>query len=123
MLHYVEMSVRFTNEYGDIDEPFYNSMESMYGSALKLIAEDEMKEKFQHRCDKIVTDTRGIGWVVHDVLSDMSMTHLSKRRGIHRIFAGQGSPRGHNRPSPKPAKSGALNGDAEKTLSIRASPR
>ncbi len=30
MLFYVEMGVRFTNTYGDIDEPFYNSMESMY---------------------------------------------------------------------------------------------
>jgi hypothetical protein len=32
MLYYVEMGVQFTNAYGDIDEAFYNSMESMYES-------------------------------------------------------------------------------------------
>ena len=29
MLYYVEVGCGFTGEYGDIDEPFYNSMESM----------------------------------------------------------------------------------------------
>jgi hypothetical protein len=29
MLHYVETGTELTNTYGDIDEPFYNSLESM----------------------------------------------------------------------------------------------
>jgi len=29
MLHYVETGTEFTNTYGDIDEPFYNSLISM----------------------------------------------------------------------------------------------
>lgn len=71
MLHYVEMGVRFTNEYGDIDEPFYNSMESMYDNVLKLIVEEKMRDQFQYRCNKIVIDTSGIGWGFHDALGNM----------------------------------------------------
>lgn len=36
MLHYVAQGVNFTDQYGDIDEPFYNSMEKMFKDALKL---------------------------------------------------------------------------------------
>jgi hypothetical protein len=68
---YVEMGVRFTNEYGDIDEPFYNSMESMYENALKLIIQHQLQDQFQKRCKAIVTDTRHIGWGFHDTLSDL----------------------------------------------------
>lgn len=71
MLFYVEMGVRFTNEYGDINEAFYISMESMYESALKLIATSGFSGVFQERCHKIVTDTSGIGWGFHDDLGTM----------------------------------------------------
>lgn len=37
MLFYVEQGVEFTNEYGDINEQFYISMEDMYERALKLM--------------------------------------------------------------------------------------
>ena len=74
MLFYVEMGVRFTNEYGDITEAFYNSMESVYDGALKLITSNDLHEHFQIRCQKIVTDTRNIGWGFHDTLNDMYQT-------------------------------------------------
>ncbi len=71
MLYYVEMGVRFTLTYGDIDEPFYMSMESMYQRALKAIVAANLKDDFETRCYKIVTDTHQIGWGFHDMLSDM----------------------------------------------------
>lgn len=71
MLFYVEQGVRFTNEYGDIDEPFYNSMESMYEKAIEWIVKNEMQDLFKERCKKIVEDTSGIGWGFHDGLSDI----------------------------------------------------
>ena len=37
MLFYVETGVKFTNEYGDIDEGFYSSMETTYVAALTLM--------------------------------------------------------------------------------------
>ena len=74
MIFYVEMGVRYTNEYGDINEAFYNSMESVYDGALKLIASNGLQDQYQTRCHKIVTDTRDIGWGFHDNLSDMYHT-------------------------------------------------
>jgi hypothetical protein len=69
MLYYVEMGVEFTRTYGDIDEPFYNSMENMYGRAAKFISQHNLRDQFEARCQKIVRDTSGIGWGFHDGLS------------------------------------------------------
>jgi hypothetical protein len=71
MLAYVEAGVNFTRAFGDIDEPFYSSMESMYGRALELIVKAQLQEDFEIRCQKIVTDTSHMGWGFHDNLEDM----------------------------------------------------
>ena len=57
MLFYVEQGVKFTNAYGDINEAFYNSMESMFAKTVELICKQDLKEVFQRRCQKIVGDT------------------------------------------------------------------
>jgi hypothetical protein len=71
MLFYVEMGVMFTNQYGDITEPFYTSMESMYDRATKFIAKNNLRDQFEQRCLRIVSDTSGIGWGFHDRLSEI----------------------------------------------------
>lgn len=71
MFYYVEQGVRYTLEYGDIDEPFYNSMESMYYNTLEIIKKDGLFDQFSSRCQKIVHDTSGLGWGFHDTLSDL----------------------------------------------------
>ena len=71
MIFYVEQGIRFTNAYGDIDEPFYNSMESMYENALELVIKYNLQATFQERCRKIVKDTSHIGWGFHDGLSEI----------------------------------------------------
>lgn len=71
MLFYVEQGVQYTNAYGDIDEPFYNSMESMYEKSVEWIIRYEIQDIFKNRCIKIVEDTSGIGWGFHDALSDI----------------------------------------------------
>ncbi len=82
MLFYVEMGVRFTNTYGDIDAPFYNSMESMYERAVELIAKHNLHNPFEARCRKIVEDTSGIGWGFHDMLTDIYGRHFrASKRG------------------------------------------
>ena len=68
MVYYVETGVRFTNEYGDIDEAFYISMESMYEKALKFIVDKKLTDIFNERLLAIVNDTDGIGWGFHDQL-------------------------------------------------------
>ena len=66
---YVEMGVRYTNEYGDIDDPFYSSLESMYGRLLKHLTKHGLKDQFQKRVQAIVMDTEDIGWGFNDNLS------------------------------------------------------
>ncbi|MFZ0255535.1 MAG: DUF6155 family protein [Gammaproteobacteria bacterium] len=68
MLFYVEQGSRFTNEYGDIDERFYTSMESMYESALQFIADNSMQSDLQGRCALIVENATD-GWGFYDSLS------------------------------------------------------
>jgi len=71
MLFYVEQGVEFTNEYGDINEQFYISMEDMYERVLKFMKKNDMLKGFKNRCYQVVEDTDGIGWGFHDTLADL----------------------------------------------------
>jgi len=75
LLHFVENGVEFTNEYGDIDENFYTSVENTYSNALEIIDKNGLLDKFEKRAYKIVTDTDGIGWGFHDYLGDLYYQH------------------------------------------------
>ena len=69
MFYYVETGVEMTENFGDIDEPFYSSLESVYEQALKLMQKEKLLDKFKVRANKIVTDTRYFGWGFYDWLS------------------------------------------------------
>jgi len=71
MLFYAETGVECTNEYGDIDEPFYNSIASVYSNALKLMSKEKLLGKFADRAKKVMDDTKGIGWGFHDELGSV----------------------------------------------------
>ncbi|MDP3877863.1 MAG: DUF6155 family protein [Methylobacter sp.] len=75
MVTYVEAGVSCTNEFGDIDEPFYNSMESMYETVLKYVVKEHLFEEFGDRLYDIVEDTRGMGWGFHDQLAYLYETY------------------------------------------------
>lgn len=70
MLFYVETGVEFTNDFGDISESFYSSLESTFEQALKLMQKANLLDKFADRAEKVVADTINIGWGFHDSLSD-----------------------------------------------------
>ena len=73
MLVYVENGTRFTNEYGDIEESFYNSMESMLLEAAKLVrSHPEFYPQFQERFQSLVRETSGIGWGYHDTVTEIA---------------------------------------------------
>ena len=71
LLFYVETGVKFTNDFGDIDESFYSSMETTYVAALTLVKKENLLDKFADRAGKVVSDTSGIGWGFHDYLGDV----------------------------------------------------
>lgn len=68
MVFYVETGVKFTNDYGDINESFYYSLESTFFQALKLMEKENLLDKFKERVEKIVDDTKDIGWGFHDYI-------------------------------------------------------
>lgn len=77
MIFYVEIGVRYTNEFGDIDENFYSSMENMFEQALKFILSNNFSNHFQDRCLEIVEDTVNIGWGFHDQLSELYASYIA----------------------------------------------
>ena len=71
VLFYVETGVKFTNDFGDLDESFYSSLEKTYVQVLTLMKKEELLEKFADRASNIIKDTDGIGWGFHDYLADV----------------------------------------------------
>jgi hypothetical protein len=65
MLFYVENGVDFTNEYGDIDEKFYDKIVAMLEKFCNLLKTPEGKAlypRFKKRLFEIRKKTKGIGW-------------------------------------------------------------
>lgn len=77
MLTFVESGVWCTREYGDIDEPFYCSMESMYENAAKLITKEGLIQTFDDRLCDILEKTSQMGWGFHDALSETYDSYVS----------------------------------------------
>lgn len=70
LLCYVESGVDFTNDYGDIDENFYSSIEGVYDNALKMISKVGLQNKYKDRAYQVTTKTENIGWGFHDAFCD-----------------------------------------------------
>lgn len=61
-LYYVELGVKFTNNFGDMTSTFYRSLESMFERALKNIQTFNQKTRYIERVQSIIKNTQGIGW-------------------------------------------------------------
>ena len=72
MLYYVECGTEFTNTFGDIDEPFYNSMCSVFGNVVGKLNSQKNASVYCHlkkRLQKLVEETNEIGWGYGDFIS------------------------------------------------------
>ena len=73
MLYYVHCGNNFTLELGDIDEPFYNSMESMFDSMVKKLIQtkdNDLMVEFLEKMEKEYNRVDGIvGWWYPDSLN------------------------------------------------------
>lgn len=67
LLTYVETGVD-TREFGDIDEGFYMSLESVFRDAMKIIKKNKLQKKFEVRAESILTRTEGTGWGFYENL-------------------------------------------------------
>lgn len=71
MLFYVECGVKYTNDFGDINDNFYISLAKMYVQSLTLMQKEDSLEKFQKRAWQVVYDSDGIGWGFHDYIAQV----------------------------------------------------
>ena len=74
MMVYVEQGTEFTNTYGDIDEVFYNSMESVLEELIKLLSSSQGKvlyPVFRERLRELAHEARDIGWGYSDEVATM----------------------------------------------------
>lgn len=73
LMTYVENGAEFTNLYGDIDERFYSSVESVLDELAVLLHSDarEIYPRFSERLGKVEKMTNGIGWGFHDFIADV----------------------------------------------------
>ena len=70
MIYYVECGNKFTLDYGDINEVFYDALVEMYEKAVKFVCKMPKKkqETFRKRLKIIMTSANGIGWGYYDDL-------------------------------------------------------
>ena len=74
MLTYVEKGTEFTREYGDINEAFYNSLESVLEEAaqiLKAPTAASLYFEFSNRLDDLKTEASHIGWGYGDSVREI----------------------------------------------------
>jgi len=73
LMTYVETGTEFTHDYGDIDERFYNSVESALGELAGLLRGEaqEMYPQFSERLARVEQMAQGIGWGFGDFVADV----------------------------------------------------
>ena len=73
LMTYVENGARFTEQYGDIDERFYSSIESALMDLAVLLRGEAraLYPQFKERLADVEQATQGIGWGFHDSIGDV----------------------------------------------------
>ena len=73
LMTYVEQGAAFTHDYGDIDERFYNSVESALDQLAALLLKDAqgMYPQLKERLARVEQITDGMGWGFHDYIRDV----------------------------------------------------
>lgn len=73
LMTYVENGAQFTHQYGDIDERFYSSVESVLSELADLLKCEgrELYPQFCERLAKVEQLTDGIGWGFHDFVAEV----------------------------------------------------
>lgn len=76
MVYFVERGNQFTVDFGDIDAGFYSSLESMFGSVLKVLQHTgpDVVSRVLPRLVAIRDAATGIGWGYYDYLNDALAT-------------------------------------------------
>ena len=71
LLYYVECGIEFTNDYGDINESFYLSLEKTFSNAMRLLEKENLHDKFKSKVEKLLDKTANIGWGFPECVYDI----------------------------------------------------
>jgi len=73
MVHYLESGNQFTVDYGDVDMPFYSSLESMFERILVLLREQSsvIQDEYYDRLEDVVESAGNTGWGYYDCIREM----------------------------------------------------
>jgi len=73
MIHYLEQGNQFTVDYGDIDEPFYSSLASMFNRILLELEQQpgNIQATYLPRLESIAESAKDIGWGYYDYISEI----------------------------------------------------
>lgn len=90
MVYFVERGNQFTVDFGDIDEGFYSSLESMVGRVLATLKSSapEMIDRYVPRLVAIRDSASGIGWGYHDYLCD-ALAEILPEEDTDEVAAGR----------------------------------
>ncbi len=72
---HVRCGIDFTNEYGDIDERFYENIVKSLERFLVHISENDLLKKYKDQCFGFIDETEGIGWGFHDEIASLVYEH------------------------------------------------
>ena len=73
MLTYVEQGTKFTNTYGDIEERFYDSLESVLSEMADQLTTAPgvaLYPRFEKRINALAKDAHDLGWGYGDFVTD-----------------------------------------------------
>jgi len=81
MVHYLETGNQFTVDFGDIDEQFYSSLESMFDRILSVLRKQpsNVRERYLSRLEDVVVSARNMGWGYYDYISDVFEEYISEK--------------------------------------------
>jgi hypothetical protein len=68
MLSFIENGAQFIQDFGDIDERFYEIMENTYEEACKLVSDLGLKTEWIHRFQNLVEETDDTGYGFGDTI-------------------------------------------------------
>lgn len=71
LFFHVSIGVDFTNSYGDIDDPFYTSLENSFEQALKYSVNHGIDDEVKENAEMLLEKCQGFGWGFSDIITDI----------------------------------------------------
>ncbi len=78
MLSLPEAACRFTREFGDMDEPFYNGAANNFKRALDFMAKHGLLENFKLRCTDCVKFASSCGYGFADEMAELFLIYYGE---------------------------------------------